>query len=348
MKKQFFGLSLFVAVMLSACGDDSGNSTNADERTVVSSYDDLSNCVSTKTGVVEYVDSVAYVCAEINGESKWVEVSGVEDNPEDFKVCSNAKEGEFAYSQKLKSLYVCKDGAWVSKNDLTDVENENNENSKGVGSSDSSFYSAKNNTLTDFRDGNVYRTTTIAPAGTDYSEVWMAENLNFETKISRCGGGSETTEGDCSVYGRMYTWFSATGNTEEGCKYDNTCGLGENMRGICPKGWHLPSEEEWEALIAAVDGSITEYTRPNTAGAKLKSTAGWNSSGNGTDDYSFSALPAGDRDKDGNSSDTGDKTYFLVSTWNGGPMYYVELKADKDSAYLGDGGTWYSVRCLKD
>lgn len=78
-------------------------------------------------------------------------------------------------------------------------------------SSDGSIYDASANTLTDLRDGQVYRTTTIeindAGRGIDYSEVWMAENLNFETENSWCGGGIGTTEGDCSVYGRLYMWL---------------------------------------------------------------------------------------------------------------------------------------------
>ena len=113
--------------------------------------------------------------------------------------------------------------------------------------------------FTDERDGQIYKTVTIAPAGTGYSEVWMAENLNFETENSWCGGGIGTTEGDCSVYGRLYTWAAAVGRAEDECGYEHTCGLGSgDIRGACPKGWHLPSQSEWEALIVAVDGSITE------------------------------------------------------------------------------------------
>ena len=109
-----FGLSFAFAASLVACGDDDSESfAFASGRHEVSSYEDLSNCVASKAGTVEYVDTVAYVCAGIDGKNKWVEVSGVEDNPEDFKVCSDVKEGLYVFSPQLKSLYVCEDGAWI-------------------------------------------------------------------------------------------------------------------------------------------------------------------------------------------------------------------------------------------
>ena len=212
--------------------------------------------------------------------------------------------------------------------------------------------------FTDERDGQIYKTVTIAPAGTGYSEVWMAENLNFETENSWCGGGIGTTEGDCSVYGRLYTWAAAVGRAEDECGYEHTCGLGSgDIRGACPKGWHLPSQSEWEALIVAVDGSITEYTSSNTAGSKLKSAARCWSSYSGItieDAFGFSALPAGYRNFIiGNYNYWGRGTYFWSSTEE--TIYYAYvmgldyrndgagLTYDNNHKKYGD-----SVRCVKD
>ena len=212
--------------------------------------------------------------------------------------------------------------------------------------------------FTDERDGQIYKTVTIAPAGTGYSEVWMAENLNFETENSWCGGGIGTTEGDCSVYGRLYTWAAAVGRAEDECGIDHACNLGEgDIRGACPKGWHLPSQSEWEALIVAVDGSITEYTSSNTAGSKLKSAARCWSSYSGItieDAFGFSALPAGYRNLGiGNYNYWGRGTYFWSSTEE--TIYYayvMGLDYRNDGAGLTYDGNHKnygdSVRCLKD
>ena len=124
-----------------------------------------------------------------------------------------------------------------------------------------SEYDATANTLKDLRDGQVYKTVKIG------NQVWMAENLNFETDSSFCYNDSVEY---CAKYGRLYTWTAAMN--------------------ACPDGWRLPSETDFVNLVKAVGGE-------KEAGTKLKSTSGWNDddgeSGNGTDAFGFSALPAG-------------------------------------------------------
>ena len=88
MLKTKHGLSFAVAavsvLLLVACGDD--NSTKASDKIVVDSVEDLSNCVATKVGNLEYVDTVAYVCVELGDKIKWVQVAGVEDNSPQKKI----------------------------------------------------------------------------------------------------------------------------------------------------------------------------------------------------------------------------------------------------------------------
>ncbi len=240
------------------------------------------------------------------------------------------------------------------------------------GSSDASIYNASANSLTDLRDGQIYKTITIAPEGTDYSEVWMAENLNYAYTGVPFDNGYYTSDStswcldndpaNCAKYGRLYTWAAAmdsvgTWSTNgKGCGYGKTCsvasaGSATLVRGVCPKGWHLPSNDEWKALIVAVDGSITKYTFPNTAGFKLKSAKGW-SNGNGTDSFGFSALPAGVRGGDGGYKGEGDGVVFWSSTEDYSvSAYNMLLYYYGDSADLsGDDGKYegFSVRCLKD
>ena len=200
----------------------------------------------------------------------------------------------------------------------------------------------------------VYKMVTIAPEGTNYSETWMAENLNYETENSWCGGGSGTTEGDCAKYGRLYTWAAAVGKTEEECGYGQECNLGTgDIRGICPTGWHLPSQDEWKELIVAVDDNITEYTDENVAGKVLKSQTGWTplEGINNEDAFGFSALPAGWFNK-GNYYYEGNYAYFWSSSeYSGYGAVYMGLYYRIEYAYLDNGlikGYGYSVRCLRD
>ena len=144
--------------------------------------------------------------------------------------------------------------------------------------------------MTDERDGQTYKTVTIG------TQTWMAENLNYETAKSYCYGDNVT---NCAKYGRLYTWAAAMDSagtwTTNGlsCGYSKTCLPTYPVRGVCPEGWHLPTQMEWNTLFTAVGGQ-------STAGLKLKSSPGWNSRGNGTDAFGFSALPAGDRSYNGN------------------------------------------------
>ncbi len=106
--------------------------------------------------------------------------------------------------------------------------------------------------------------------------------------------------------GRLYTWAAAIDSVKlandadnpQDCGFGKTCDLASAgsatlVLGICPSGWHLPSQTEWNTLFTAVGGSFL------TAGKVLKSQTGWYSNGNGTDAFGFSALPAGYRGYDG-------------------------------------------------
>ncbi|GBU23655.1 hypothetical protein R83H12_00271 [Fibrobacteria bacterium R8-3-H12] len=143
--------------------------------------------------------------------------------------------------------------------------------------------------FTDSRDGKKYKAVEIV------SQTWMAENLNYNAKGSKCygEGGKDRSkvvaykaneviykpfsnaeiQANCAKYGRLYDW--------------------ETAQKACPKGWHLPNDWEWKELKSAF------YGYSYTSGTRLKATSGWNDndykgkSGNGTDEFGFSALPGG-------------------------------------------------------
>lgn len=196
--------------------------------------------------------------------------------------------------------------------------------------------------LTDSRDGRTYKTVKIG------DQVWMAENLNFETASSHCFIDSTKF---CEKYGRLYWWADAVGKSEEECGYGKTCSLPSgNIQGVCPDGWHLPSNAEWETLLTAVGGN-------SKTGSALKSAFGWYLGGTGTNESGFSALPGeymfgswGDPCFDDQEATVAG---FWSSTEENQEVYHMSVGNNNDIAYLStdDGDTkvfGYSVRCLKD
>lgn len=216
--------------------------------------------------------------------------------------------------------------------DSSSVTNPSDESSSSVAqssSSSSSVFSGEiGNFLKDSRDGQTYRIVTIG------SQTWMAENLNYAyTGVPFNGNGFasdssswcyDNKASNCTKYGRLYAWAAATT--------------------ICPEGWHLPDTTEWNTLFSAVGDQLT-------AGKMLKSSSGWNGSGNGTDAYGFSALPAGYRFNYGMFNYEGYNAYFWSSTeYDSSNAYYMVLSNSYDFANL-DGYNEYSgfsVRCVKD
>jgi uncharacterized protein (TIGR02145 family) len=119
--------------------------------------------------------------------------------------------------------------------------------------------------FTDSRDGQKYK---IAKIGI---QIWMAENLQYKMP-SGCWA-YENNEENAKKYGYLYNW--------------------ETAKNACPKGWHLPSDEEWTALVNYLGGE-------NSAGAKMKATSDWKMPNTGaTNESGFTALPAGSRRDDG-------------------------------------------------
>ena len=219
-----------------------------------------------------------------------------------------------------------------------------------------SVYDATAKTLTDLRNGQTYKTVTIG------DQTWMAENLNYAytgVPFGYDGNTSDSTSwcynndpANCAKYGRLYTWAAAmdsvgTWSTNgKGCGYGSTCSPTGAIRGICPEGWHLPNNTEWNTLFTAVGGR-------STAGQVLKSQTGWDDSGNGgTDAFGFSALPAGYRNSTGDYANEGyianfwSSTEDYINSANSVYLYYSDVGAYLSYTYYKNYGR--SVRCVKD
>ncbi|MDR1812886.1 MAG: leucine-rich repeat protein, partial [Candidatus Fibromonas sp.] len=167
--------------------------------------------------------------------------------------------------------------------------------------------------FTDSRDGKKYRKVKIG------KQTWMAENLNYDAKDSKC---LKNEPANCQKYGRLYNWATA--------------------KKVCPSGWHLPSKSEWEELDKAVGGE-------KVAGKKLKADSGWDY--NGTDEVGFSALPGGHGNSNGSFVDPDRSGYWWsASEHSYSHVYYRSIYFNKDNAYWlkTSESSLVSVRCIQD
>ena len=209
-------------------------------------------------------------------------------------------------------------------------------------------------TMTDSRDGKTYKTVKIG------DQVWMAENLNFDAGQGGSGENKydlswcyKNEPKNCEVAGRLYTWAAAIDSVKLANDADNprdcgngkTCVLPDTVYGVCPPGWHLPNNAEWEKLFTAVGGQ-------SKAGKALKSQNGWPDNGNGTDAFGFSALPAGLVNHDGKNFYGDDEFAHFWSASEGDNTHvnYVYLyKLNEDAyLYLIIKHSAFAVRCLKN
>lgn len=200
--------------------------------------------------------------------------------------------------------------------------------------------------FTDDRDGQAYKYVKIG------TQMWMAENLNYADSAampdlkenSWCyNDGADS----CAKYGRLYTWAAAMNIASSYLMILAGAVISTPQQGVCPAGWHLPTSGEWAMLATAVGGS-------DSAGTKLKSTSGWGrwySDGSGTDDYGFSALPAGNREIAGGFYDAGANAHFWNATeYDSSKAYYRDLDymVDMVGTNYYDKRNAFSVRCVQD
>ena len=209
--------------------------------------------------------------------------------------------------------------------------------------------------MIDDRDGRVYRTVKIG------NQVWMAENLDFSDSLNypsllnrtRCYSGCNNSLDSCAKYGRLYTWSAAIDSVywykkEKICGYgEEPCGLPDKVQGICPNGWHLPNGNEWNILYSSMDDNYLEMQ-----------AGGFDVWENASDDYGFSALPAGyycncltynDRAGFWSSTENTDN----ISDWSlrNACFWHLEKKSSGLKCISDDFSSkygYYSVRCVKD
>ena len=357
--------TLFIA----ACGDDVTKVTKIEGTSgleVVASADSLGKCTEEISGEMKFAtkENAVYVCAD----SAWKNVSETE------KTTCSAE----ALSDSSGFKIVCGgDSVGVVKNGEDGKEGVKGDSGEGCeisdngdgtvsvvcGESSATLYKAlcgnkpydpdsnlcaggliapqsKKNVwdlmnpeieygvFVDKRDGQIYRSVEIG------GKTWMAENLNFDHKGSTSTIDSASycynnVPDSCQKYGRLYKWFFAMS--------------------ACPEGWHLPDTTEFQELIDAVGGA-------DVAAKALKSTSGWTDEGNdisGSDDYGFSALPAGMRGERNDFSEIGHYAIFLSSIKTDeapAKLYDLQFYGNNPAVFSTELYVAFaaSVRCVRD
>ncbi|HRH68722.1 MAG TPA: fibrobacter succinogenes major paralogous domain-containing protein [Flavobacteriales bacterium] len=180
---------------------------------------------------------------------------------DDGNVLSRVVEDEIGTSGTIHFMF----GSGVPCSDtpiVTDIDG----NAYGTVQIGSQCWMAQNLTTTRYRDGSMIQHVTD-------DATWVASTASGGVWCNYLNGLDEG-----STYGKLYNWYAV-----------------DDTRGVCPQGWHMPSDEEWTQLVDDLGGQTV-------AGGKLKSTATGNGLGQwqapnpgATNETGFTGLGGGSR-----------------------------------------------------
>lgn len=177
---------------------------------------------------------------------------------------------------------------------------------------------------------------------------WMIENLNvtkyrngdpikqaktpeewakcFKNKEG-CWCYYENDDSNGKKYGKLYNWYAVN-----------------DTRGLAPKGWKIPSAEDWDKLVESLGGK-------EEAGKKMKSSIDWSESCNASNASGFFGIPGGFRSSEGKFffKDTY-ALWWSSSDYKNNTAWYMYLYCNLDFAvkYYYSKGDGFSIRCVKD
>lgn len=206
--------------------------------------------------------------------------------------------------------------------------------------------------LFDERDGKVYNTIWIdEDGGNDLNkpgQCWMTDNLDVGIQVDRLDSVMDDgviqkfcfQNQDCEKFGGYYTY-------NESIDYDQDISSkileGEHVKGICPRGWHLPSEEEFNFLILASKGDINSLLRlgaHNSTGFSAD-LGGYMALGNPPNTLSANEIALY------RSVSQGPKSRVVVFLLDDGPLGRVDLVSDEVLSYTAK-NVGVCIRCVRD
>ena len=187
-------------------------------------------------------------------------------------------------------------------------------------------------TMTDSRDSKTYKTVKIG------DKTWMAENLNYAGNAIGESFCFNDEDRFCDVYGRLYSRDAAM--NDAGCN-KTSCDLGDApIQGVCPSGWHIPSESEMLSLLSLAGNKALP----------LISAESWKSSiATGSNSLGLSLIGAGDYDSSKHFEHLGEDAFVWVYA-EGGQTYLLIRSSDNHAAVFQYTATQMhiSVRCVKN
>jgi len=187
-------------------------------------------------------------------------------------------------------------------------------------------------------DGHTYDLVQIG------SQCWFKENLRSDNyrngdeipgdlndnQWTSTNSGAQAiydnSNANLATYGRLYNWYAVN-----------------DARGLCPTGFHVPTDGEWTELVNYLGGE-------EVAGTKMKSSPSDTPAWDGTNSSGFSALPGGLRYDDlGFFFLEGDYGHWWSSSADGTfGAWFRSLYSDGDNVYRSNVRSGYSVRCVRD
>jgi len=205
---------------------------------------------------------------------------------------------------------------------------------KHFGADDYSYPPPCPDSFVDTRDGQWYKQVCLG------KQTWMGQNLNYGGFGGVC---YDTNSANCSRYGKLYDWNTLMQGASA------TTANPSKVQGVCPKGWHVPSDSEFIQLF--------NFLGQNAAGAMKSTTSDWKTPNVGATNASgFNALPGGDEDEldvvpGGVGIDLGNDAYFGTTTYDNTYYWHIEaLSFHFATPQLTTGvqSTGYSCRCVQD
>ena len=301
----------------SACGDDSGNNATDKDSKEEQLQDESDDAESSDSKTKKKSSSSVADKKSNSSESK-------DSGDKDSKGSSGSSKTKSSDSKS-------------SGNEKDSINSSSSAKDSPKSSSGKSSSQPKN-TVTDSRDGKIYKTVKIG------SQVWFAENLNYDDGNSVCPMNEEAY---CEKYGRLYSHEKAGGDRLS------------IQQGACPEGFHIPDLSEWNQLIKYV----SKHNDGEGVATSLKAKEGWVAEGDsiinenptririgaaqGTDRFGFGALPAGSCWDNGCYTD--DDVRFIARDWQT-LTYGILLALDDNDITIEEYGQWpyTSIRCLKN